>query len=76
MMLYSEVKHQRKLVKSLRKKSLWDKSLEEVHIHNYAYCHFPIRKMLLQMKFSKNLLFFSYLCFCFFSFVDFVILEV
>lgn len=30
MMLQSELKHQRKLVRSLKKKSLWSKSLEEV----------------------------------------------
>ncbi|XP_047327413.1 protein PSK SIMULATOR 2-like [Impatiens glandulifera] len=30
MMLQSELKHQRKLVRSLRRKSLWSKSLEEV----------------------------------------------
>lgn len=30
MMLHSELKHQRKLVRGLKKKSLWSKSLEEV----------------------------------------------
>jgi hypothetical protein len=30
MMLHSELKRQRKLVKNLKKKSLWSKNLEEV----------------------------------------------
>ena len=29
-MLHSELKHQRKLVRSLKKKSLWSRNLEEV----------------------------------------------
>lgn len=31
MILHSELKHQKKLVRSLRKKSLWAKNLEEVY---------------------------------------------
>ncbi|KAM7521222.1 hypothetical protein LguiB_020184 [Lonicera macranthoides] len=35
MILQSELKHQRKVVRSLKKRSLWSKSLEEVKIENH-----------------------------------------
>jgi len=33
-MFQSELKHQRKLVRSLKKKSLWSRTLEEVYFHS------------------------------------------
>ena len=40
MILHSELKHQRKLVRSLKKKSLWAKSLEEVYMIVVLFINF------------------------------------
>jgi hypothetical protein len=40
MILHSELKRQRKLVKNLKKKSLWSKNLEEVIIFSHIFSLF------------------------------------
>jgi hypothetical protein len=40
MILHSELKRQRKLVKNLKKKSLWSKNLEEVIIFSHIFHYF------------------------------------
>jgi hypothetical protein len=43
MILHSELRRQRKIVKNLKKKSLWSKTLEEVKFQPYlSYLYFIV----------------------------------
>jgi hypothetical protein len=42
MILHSELKRQRKIVKNLKKKSLWSKTLEEVIFQPYLLSYFIV----------------------------------
>lgn len=42
MILHSELKRQRKIVKNLKKKSLWSKTLEEVQFEPYLLSYFIV----------------------------------
>jgi hypothetical protein len=42
MILHSELKRQRKLVKNLKKKSLWSRTLEEVNFQPYSFSCFVV----------------------------------
>lgn len=53
-MLLSEVKHQKKLVRSLKNKSLWSKTLEEVSREEVADNTFDKTEELNAQKYRKS----------------------